>query len=246
MTDNPIWVAQIQGRNHREIPVLYLDNHVLVVLKPAGLLAQADSSADIDLLTVGKAFIKDRFNKPGRVFLALVHRLDRPVSGVMVLARTSKAAARLSERFRDRDVVKRYCAIVDGRMLGSGELKGFIKKRGRGPELVSGSTPGAADARLEWRAVAEFGGHTLVDILLVTGRPHQIRLQLADAGHPVSGDRRYGSKTKWPGPGIALHCYALGVEHPTRSESFCWTAAPAGWPDQWGPHISDLTKASAG
>ncbi len=239
-------VGVIQGRNHRPIPVLYLDNHLMVVSKPVGLLAQGDSSSDIDLLTVGKSFIRDRFKKPGRVFLALVHRLDRPVSGVMVLARTSKAAARLNERFRDRDVVKRYCAVVDGRMLGSGELTGFIKKRGRGPQLVPATTPGAARARLEWRSVAEFGGKTLVDVLLETGRPHQIRLQLSDAGYPVAGDRRYGSSQDWSAGGIALHCYALGVAHPTKAETITWSDAPAEWPPQWGPHLSDLIDASDG
>jgi RluA family pseudouridine synthase len=222
------------------VDVLYLDNHLMVVAKPAGLLVQADATGDTDLLTLGKAYLKEKFSKPGQVFLALVHRLDRPVSGVMVMARTSKAAGRLTAQFKDRSVVKRYCAVVEGRMLGEGTLDGYIRKQGGKARMVSADYPKAAEARLRWASVAENNGRTLVDISLETGRPHQIRLQLAAAGHPILGDRKHGSTAPWLGKTVALHCYAMAVKHPTRLERMVWGQIPELWPSEWQPHVVDL------
>ena len=226
----------------RPVDVLYLDNHLMVVSKPAGLLVQADATGDTDLLTLGKAYIKEKFKKPGQVFLALVHRLDRPVSGVMVMARTSKSASRLTAQFRDRTVIKRYCAVVEGRMLGDGVLDGYIRKQGGKAKMVSADYPKAAEARLRWRSIAEIKGRTLVAIELETGRPHQIRLQLAGAGHPILGDRKHGSTTAWLGRTVALHCYAMAIDHPTRPEKMVWTQLPELWPPDWHPHVDDLIQ----
>lgn len=225
-----------------DIPVVYLDNHLLVVEKPAGLLVQEDVTGDLDLLTLGRAWLKKRFEKPGNVFLALVQRLDRPVSGLIVLARTSKAAARLGSQIAERSVVKRYCAVVEGRMLGSGVLEHWVRKQGKQPRIVRKELPGATRAVLAWRSVAEIGGRTLVDVDLKTGRPHQIRLQLAEQGHPVVGDLKHGAPEPWIGRSIALHCYALSVAHPTRAETMVWTSIPSTWGADWQRHIADLVR----
>ena len=218
--------------------VIYLDNHLLVVRKPAGLLSQADRTGDPDLVTEAKAFLKERFDKPGNVFVGLVHRLDRPVSGVMVLARTSKAASRLSEQFRRREPEKTYLAAVEGRLVGSGEQEDYLLKDGtRGVvRRVKPGTAGAKRARLRWAALQVEGQKTLVEVELLTGRAHQIRVQLAGLGHPILGDRKYGSQTPFaPGglrPGaraIALHAGRLAFEHPVRREPVSF-AAPPHWP----------------
>ncbi|MCH7639227.1 MAG: RNA pseudouridine synthase [Bacteroidetes bacterium] len=206
--------------------VLYTDNHLLVVVKPAGVLSQADRTGDEDLLTQGKRYIKQEFSKPGRVFLGLVHRLDRPVSGVMVFARTSKAADRLSRAFRERTVEKRYIAVVEGGLSGSGEREDWlVKKHGR-VRTVEASNPGAKRAALRWRGLGQRNGRSLVDVDLLTGRPHQVRIQLAALGHPILGDLRYGSTSEFDGRNLALHAYSIGFEHPVRKEPMRFAAMP--------------------
>lgn len=220
--------------------VLYLDNHLLVVDKPPGLLAQADATGDADVLTLGKAYLKERFGKPGNVFLGLVHRLDRPASGVMVLARTSKAAARLSEQFRRRRPVKRYLALVEGRLEGAGRWEDHLRKTDqRRVEVVPAGAPGALDARLAWQALATDGRRTLVDVALETGRPHQIRVQFSHRGHPLLGDRRYGARERLDGRTLALHCWRLEVDHPTRGEVMRWSAPPP-WAARFADPIARL------
>lgn len=216
--------------------VLFVDNHLLVVNKPAGVLVQADRTGDTDLLTIGKAYLKERFDKPGNVFLGLVHRLDRPASGVMVFARTSKAAARLSEQFRQRTVEKRYFAIVEGVLEGAGIERGRVIK-----EAASMRMAAAAEARegktaeLQWRAIASEDDLTLVDVQLKTGRKHQIRVQLAALGHAILGDFRYGATRELDGKNLALHCYRLGFHHPTRKERMNFAAAPS-----WGGRFDSV------
>ena len=215
--------------------VLYEDNHLLVVVKPAGTLAQADETGDDDLLTQGKAYVKEKYNKPGNVYLGLVHRLDRPASGVTVLARTSKAADRLSRAFRERKVSKHYLALVEGRMVGEGEAVDYLVKdsEARRVSVVRASHPGAKKARLRWRALAVEGQRTLVEVDLLTGRPHQIRVQLATLGHPLAGDLKYGAREEFDGRNLALHAYALALPHPTLKETMRFTAPP---PPTWrGP-----------
>ncbi len=210
--------------------VLYCDNHLLTVAKPAGLLSQADSTGDPDLLTWCRSYIEKRYDKPGRAYIGLVHRLDRPASGVMLFARTSKAAARLARQFRERTVIKKYLALVEGDMDGAGTMKSLIRKRGRGVEKGSEGDARSATAVLSWHSLHQRNGQTLLEIDLRTGRKHQIRFQLAEAGHPIVGDLRYGSKTELDGRNIGLHCCLLEVDHPTLRKRIGWCAMP---PDSW-------------
>ena len=209
-----------------EIPVLYTDNHLLVVVKPANLPTQADSSGDDDLLSILKRYIGEKFNKPGAVYLGLVHRLDRPVGGVMVFARTSKAASRLSEAFRTHEQDRRYMAVVEGEIKKETELKDFLLKDGKTGMVrcVKESTPGAKAARLITRPAAVKNGLTLTHVQLFTGRSHQIRVQHANAGHPLWGDMRYGHGVA--GRQIALWACELTLEHPTKHEMLRFVSKP--------------------
>ena len=210
---------------------LYVDNHLLVVVKPPGLLAQSDRTGDPDVASLAKAYLKERFQRPGDVFVGIVHRLDRPASGVTVLARTSKAAARLTAAFRERRVEKRYLAIVEGHLEGSGDRTDAIRKVGERIRLTTVGAPGAKEAAMRWRAIAGAGGHTLVEVELLTGRPHQARLQLAALGTPIVGDFRHGAREQFAGGGVvALHAWRLAFPHPVRDERCEFEAPPpSGW-----------------
>lgn len=209
------------------ICVLYEDNHLLVVEKPANVPVQADASGDEDLLTACKGYIKEKYAKPGEVYLGLVHRLDRPVGGVMVFARTSKAAARLTEQFSAHRTRKRYAAIVEGSAPGEGRLADFIWKdeRTNTTSVVPEGTPGAKLAKLSFRTLAREGGLSLLDVDLQTGRPHQIRVQLSHAGFPIKGDQRYNPAAQ-VGEQIRLWAYALTIVHPTLKEEMTFYALP--------------------
>jgi 23S rRNA pseudouridine1911/1915/1917 synthase len=217
---------------HERWPVFYEDNHLLVVYKPAGLLSQGDESGDASLLDLSKAWIKERHHKPGRVFLGLVHRLDRPVAGAMVFARTSKSAARLSDQIRNRRMRKVYLAVVEGRPPSDeGRLVHFLERRERAVRIVPHPTPLGREARLAYRVRDAAGGRSLVEIELETGRKHQIRLQLSHVGCPITGDVRYGAPCALPSRSIALFARQIAVEHPTRGEMLAFTAPlPTGWP----------------
>jgi 23S rRNA pseudouridine1911/1915/1917 synthase len=210
--------------------VLFCDNHLLVVVKPAGLPAQQDRTGDEDLLCLLKAYVKERFNKPGEAYLGLVHRLDRPVSGVMAFARTSKAAGRLSAQFREGTPLKKYIAIVQGSVQGQGVCADYLFKDNEKVRIVGAKYPKALYAELAWQARAEAGGLSLLEIDLKTGRPHQIRVQLASRGLPIVGDLRYGSRREFDGRNLALHCYRLRLEHPVSKMPVSWTAPP---PETW-------------
>jgi len=219
-----------------KLDVIYLDNHLLTVNKPPGLLAQADDTGDPDLVTLAKYFLKKKFSKPGNVFAGLVHRLDRPVSGVMVLARTSKAASRLSVQFRDHLPQKRYLAVVEGDCEGEGVCRNHLVKKNQRVRVTAPATPSARYAELAWKAVAWKSGLSLVDVLLKTGRPHQIRVQLSHLGFPILGDFRYGAKRELDGKNMALHCYCLSLAHPVRDEKMKWVARP---PRSWAGRFGD-------
>ncbi len=210
---------------------IYVDNHILVINKPAGLLSQADRTGDIDVLTLWKGYIKERFNKPGDVYLGLVHRLDRPASGLMVIARTSKAAARLSLQFKKREVVKNYLAIVESRPVQGGTLIDYLLKENRRTRIVSQDDPGSLFAELDLSVYDSLGNDTLVGVRLRTGRPHQIRIQLASRGAPILGDMKYGAKRELDGQNLALHAYRLDFEHPVQRIPLEFLApVPATWP----------------
>ena len=207
------------------VKVLFEDNHIIVAIKPAGVLSQGDGSNAPDMLTILKAYIKEKYKKPGEVYLGLVHRLDRPVSGVMVFARTSKAASRLSEQIRNRRVEKIYRCVVNGVLEGEGRLENFISKDETRNivTVIDTEKPGFKASYLDYRALAVKAGLTLTEVKLGTGRSHQIRAQMAHAGYPLIGDQKYGKKddrTK----DIALEAYKLSFEHPVKREFITFEA----------------------
>ena len=181
------------------IDVLYEDNQVLVVNKMQNVPTQADESGDADLLTMCKQYIKEKYNKPGNVFLGLVHRLDRPTGGIIVFARTSKAASRLSEQIRENGFDKRYVAVVEGKVKNRiGHLVNYLKKDEKNnkvyicPELEQD----AKRAELDYKVIDEYENLSLVDVSLLTGRSHQIRVQFSTMGNPIVSDIKYGAKQK--------------------------------------------------
>lgn len=214
--------------------VIYCDNHLLAVDKPAGMPVQADSSGDLDLQSWAKLWIAREFAKPGAVFCGIVHRLDRPARGVVVLARTSKAAARLSRQFADRTTHKVYQAVVVGAVADSaGDWIDHLASGDGSTRVVPSAHPAAQRAALAWQVVGRGAGQTLLRIELHTGRKHQIRVQCAHRGHPLLGDLRYGAPTPLPDRSIALWAQALTVTHPTRPEPLTFVSAPPpGWPWQ--------------
>ena len=185
-------------RTESGIRILYEDNHLLVVEKPVNLPVQADSSGDEDLLTLLKAYLRARYDKPGEAYLGLVHRLDRPVGGVMAFAKTSKAAARLTAQFHSHEAKKRYAAIVAGHPKPQESLTDWLYKDEAtfSSRVVPAGTPGAKEARLRYALIGQAQETALLDIELDTGRPHQIRVQLIHAGYPVYGDQRYAQGRK--------------------------------------------------
>jgi len=207
------------------VKVLYEDNHLIVAIKPAGVLSQSDGSNAPDMLTILKAYIKDKYQKPGEVYLGLVHRLDRPVSGVMVFARTSKAASRLSEQIRTRRVEKIYRCVVNGVLEGEGRLENFISKDEANNTVTVSDVekPGFKASYLDYRALASKDGMTMAEVKLGTGRSHQIRAQMAHAGHPLIGDQKYGKKDNRT-KDIALEAYKLSFEHPVKREFITFEA----------------------
>jgi 23S rRNA pseudouridine1911/1915/1917 synthase len=202
------------------LPFLYEDNHVLVVNKPSGMLSQGDLTGDLDVLTAAKQIIKQRDDKPGNVFLGLVHRLDRPVSGVMLLAKTSKCASRLSLQFRERTTTKIYWARVEGVPDATqGELRHRLGKdpKTRITRAVSGAQ--GKEARLRYRVLDTQSDTSLLEVTLITGLSHQIRAQLSALGHPVVGDKKYGSRHPFRPGAIALMSKSITFSHPTKKET---------------------------
>ncbi len=207
--------------------ILYEDNHVIAVNKPPGVLVQGDKSGDICILDLVKAFLKERDGKPGNVFLGLPHRLDRPTSGVLVLAKTSKALSRLSASFRDRDVSKIYWAVVEASPGNpEGELTDWLKKddRTNTSRRVKADTPGAKEARLRYRLLGGSERCWLIEVELLTGRHHQIRVQLSAMGCAIKGDLKYGANRSNRNGGIHLHARYLETSHPTGKERLKITA----------------------
>ena len=218
-----------------EVPsILYLDSHLIAVCKPAGMLTQADESGDESLMDQVKAWIKTEFNKPGNVFLGLIHRLDRNVSGVLLFARTSKGASRLSEQFRDKTTEKFYRAIVEGQPeQEQASLYHHLRKEKTLKSTVF-RRPGkdTQHAELEYKTLKIYASTRLLEIKLHTGRFHQIRAQLAFIGHPILGDKKYGAKTPLPERQIALYAHRLIFKHPISKEKVCIESPPPPfWPD---------------
>lgn len=218
-----------------QLSVLYEDNHLLVVNKPSGIVTMGVADDVPSVLAAAKQYIKQKYQKPGNVYLGVVSRLDAPVSGVLLFARTSKAAARLNEQFRSRDVEKTYWGIAEGR-VGPAQDSWIdwvaADERHRKMHIVPPASPGAKEARLSYRRLGEVPLGTWVEIQLETGRKHQIRLQFARRGHPIAGDRKYGGRHAWP-HGIALHARSLTITHPVSGLTIEAVApVPAAWKKQ--------------
>jgi 23S rRNA pseudouridine1911/1915/1917 synthase len=214
------------------LDVLSEDNHLVAVNKPCGWPSAHFGGAEETMDRVVKAYLKEKYGKPGKVFLGVVHRLDKPVSGVLLFARTSKGAARLSEQFRENLVEKVYWAVVeDSKLAPAGTLEDWLRKDPVAGvvEVVPPGTEGAKQAVLHYVTRAEHGGLTLLEIRPQTGRTHQLRVQFASRGRPIYGDHKYGSRQSL-GPGIGLHARSLTFLHPVRKEPITLTAeVPKAW-----------------
>ena len=211
-----------------DLIVLYEDNHVIVVLKPQNVPSCEDETKDKDLLTVIKEHIKEKENKQGNVYVGLVHRLDRPTGGVMVYAKSSKAAARLSEQMQNGDFEKKYAAVLVGELKTKrATLTNYLKKNpiNNMVYVCPPVTEGAKFAELEYDVLEEKSGLTLALIKLHTGRSHQIRVQMANVGAPVYGDMRYGGEKAKKGK-LALWAVSLSFTHPVSKERLCFKIQP--------------------
>jgi len=221
-----------------DLPIIYEDNHLLVVDKPAGLLSQGNQSGDLTVVNAAALYLQKKYEKPGQAFVGLVHRLDRNVSGVMVLARTSKAAGRLSSQFRDGLVAKTYLAVVAGTpQPATSEIVSWLASTGdrRGVTLAADAAfPGAKESRLRYDVREACGGFSLVCVTPVTGRRHQIRAQLSLIGCPLVGDVKYGSQWRLPARRLALHATRIEISHPVGGRPLVFNAPVAAewpWPD---------------
>lgn len=216
------------------LKVLYEDNHLLVIDKPAGLVTMGSPAGEPSAVLLAADYLKRKYDKPGNVFVGVVSRLDRLVSGVLVFARTSKAAARLSEQFRERATTKHYLAWVEGNwdVPEGTELTDWMSKNESAQRMITVAADGrdALLAKLKLHTLQSSRQRSLMAIELLTGRKHQIRLQLSQRGHPILGDRKYDASSRFP-RGIALHSQRLVIKHPTRDEKLTFEApTPEYWP----------------
>ena len=212
-----------------KLNVLYEDNHVIVVEKPVNIPSQGDKTGDVDMLSIVKHYLKEKYQKPGEVYLGLIHRLDRPVGGVMVFAKTSKAAARLSEQVRTKQFEKQYLVVVDGKMdQEKGILEDYLLKNERNniSKVVKEGTKNAKLASLDYEVLkyAEDIQLSVVKVNLHTGRHHQIRVQFASRGHSLYADQKYGTRGR--GKQIALWAYKLSFYHPITKQKLTFQVLP--------------------
>lgn len=213
----------------QKLKVLFEDNHIIVVEKKPNIPSQADKTGDEDMLTMVKQYIKETYDKPGNVYLGLVHRLDRPVGGIMIFAKTSKAASRLSNQVREKVFKKKYLAVVDGKISQKqGTLEDYLYKdeRNNTSKVVHKDRKNAKLAKLDYQVLKynEVKDLSLLEINLHTGRHHQIRVQLANFGHSIFGDQKYGTRGK--GKQIALWAYQLTIVHPITKEEMVFEDLP--------------------
>ena len=211
------------------IKVLYEDNHLLVVEKPVNILSQGDNTSDDDMVNLLKKYLKEKYNKPGNVYIGLVHRLDRPVGGIMIFARTSKSASRLSNQVREKIFKKKYLAVVDGKFeKDQGTLEDYLYKdeRHNMSKVVKKEKKNAKLAKLDYKVLKynPVKDLSLVEVNLHTGRHHQIRVQLSNFGHSIFGDQKYGTRGK--GKQIALWAYELTIVHPVTKEEMTFKDYP--------------------
>ena len=211
-----------------ELIILHEDNHIIVVVKPFNVPSQEDSTGDKDMLSLIKDYLKEKYDKQGNVFLGLVHRLDRPTGGVMVFAKTSKAAARLSEQMRHKAIEKKYLCITQGRPRDSrGRLINYLEKdeKNNKVRIAPATNENAKEAILDYVVCEEFEGQVLIEVSLVTGRGHQARVQMANAGAAIYGDVKYGASIG-RGQNLALFAYHLKFKHPTSNDTLSFKVFP--------------------
>ena len=213
----------------QKLKVIYEDNHIIVVEKIPNVPSQSDKTGDIDMLTMVKQYIKEKYNKPGNVYLGLVHRLDRPVGGIMIFAKTSKAASRLSDQVREKVFKKKYLAVVDGKFeKNQGTLEDYLYKdeRHNMSKVVKKEKKNAKLAKLDYKVLKynPVKDLSLVEVNLHTGRHHQIRVQLSSRGHSIYGDQKYGVRGR--GKQIALWAYKLTIIHPITKKEMTFTSIP--------------------
>jgi 23S rRNA pseudouridine1911/1915/1917 synthase len=224
--------------------ILYEDNHLLVVEKPVNIPVQEDQSGDEDFLTILKNDLKLRYNKPGNVYLGLVHRLDRPVGGVMVFAKTSKAASRLSDVIRRNKLERKYLGIVRGTPQKKGDkLEHYLYKDVKKNKVhaVSSSHKNAKKAILEYKTIGSAEQLSLLAVQIHTGRSHQIRVQLATMGCVLYGDQKYGQNVNRPGQQIALWAHSLAFPHPITKEVLTFTSNP---PNEYPWNLWEYSKTT--
>ena len=213
----------------QDLKVIYEDNHIIVVEKKPNIPSQADKTEDLDMLSIVKSYIKEKYQKPGNVYLGLVHRLDRPVGGIMIFAKTSKAASRLSNEVREKVFKKKYLAVVDGKLdKKEGILEDYLYKDERNniSKVVKKEKKNAKYAKLEYKVLKynPLKDLSLLEINLHTGRHHQIRVQLSNMNHSIFGDQKYGTRGK--GKQIALWAYELSIVHPVTKEKMTFKDLP--------------------
>lgn len=209
--------------------VVYEDNHIIIVYKEAGEIVQGDKTGDKPLSETVKEYIKVKYEKPGNVFCGVVHRIDRPVSGLVIFARTSKALARLNEMLRKGEIHKTYWALVEGRVEKEEErLETYMSniERINKSYITDPKDPKGKHAVLEYKRVAVGDRYSILEVNLLTGRKHQIRLQLSSAGHPIKGDLKYGAKRSNPDGGISLLAKRIEFTHPVSKETICVEVDP--------------------
>ncbi len=209
-----------------KLNVLYEDNHLIVVEKKPNVLSQSDVTGDMDLLTMVKSYVKKKYDKPGNVYIGLVHRLDRPVGGVMVFARTSKAAKRLNEQIKNHEFNKTYVAVLDGILKKEkDELVNYLYKDSKTgiSKVVDKGFTGGKLSKLNYEVIGYYKNNTIVKVNLITGRHHQIRLQFKALGYPLYGDQLYGKENNEQ---IRLYAYLLGFNHPVTKERLCFKLLP--------------------
>lgn len=211
-----------------EPKVIYEDNHIIVVIKDQNVLSQGDDTGDESLFDAIKTYLKEKYNKPGNVYLGLVHRLDRPTGGVMVFAKTSKAASRLCEQIKTGEFEKSYIAVSVGTFKNKANTLVDYLEKDEGLNVVkvlNFNKPGSKRAELSYKVLEEKQNLSLVDVTLQTGRSHQIRVQLAHAGNPIFGDVKYKGDIK-KGFNLALWAYKLTFVHPTTKEKLTFVCLP--------------------
>ena len=227
-----------------ELQIFYEDNHIIVVQKPQNVLSQGDETGDKSLLDMVRDYIKQKHNKPGNVYIGLVHRLDRPTGGVMVFAKTSKAAERLTQQLKNKEFSKKYFAVVIGTpKYKSSRLEHFLKKDEKENKVTvcPRSEDGAKQAILEYKTLNSQKGLSLLQVQILTGRSHQIRVQLSQIGNPLFGDQKYGIQTPKK-VNLALWAYELSFIHPTTKKRMVFKSIPPVLNAPWNIFEAEINK----